>query len=429
MKKVYTILIFAFCFIALHPKLNAQLVVDGSYPIETMVEDFFSDGCVSFNNISFVGDISVNTPSIGFFDASATYMGLDAGIILANGCINGALGPNNSNSETCSAAYLADGDYDLDNLIPGYSTWDATVLTMDIVPEKDTIVFEYVFGSEEYIEYVGSAFNDIFAFFIQGGEYDEITNIALIPDTIIPVSINNVNSVDNSAYYVNNETGPDVENLQYDGYTVVLTAKAAVTPMQTYTIKIAVADAGDSVLDSGVFLSSESLCKSNTEYLNANFTLKQNDLKVNLTNKTKYGIHYLWDFGDGNQSSLADAISYTYKQPGVYDISLTAYNAAKTIKSTITKTVVIEATGLNNLTNQSIIQTQIVGGQLYLEASQPVQVLITDVAGRCILNNHLPSGQTTVNLSPFGQGLYLLQATNGRTQQNTKIVFNSQSQK
>lgn len=61
-------------------------------------------------------------------------MGLDAGIILANGCINGALGPNNSNSETCSAAYLADGDYDLDNLIPGYSTWDATVLTMDIVP-------------------------------------------------------------------------------------------------------------------------------------------------------------------------------------------------------------------------------------------------------------------------------------------------------
>lgn len=90
-----------------------------------------------------------------------------------------------------------------------------------------------------------------------------------------------------------------MENLQYDGYTVVLTAKAAVTPMQTYTIKIAVADAGDSVLDSG-FLSSESLCKSNTEYLNANFTLKQNDLKVNLTNKTKYGIHYLWDFGDGS---------------------------------------------------------------------------------------------------------------------------------
>ncbi|MBK9459454.1 MAG: choice-of-anchor L domain-containing protein [Sphingobacteriales bacterium] len=74
--------------------------------------------------------------------------------------------------------------------MPGF-TYDAAVLEFDIVATEPTIEFKYVFGSEEYLEYVGSNFNDVFGFFI-GAIGDPLQNIAFIPDTTVAVSINNV---------------------------------------------------------------------------------------------------------------------------------------------------------------------------------------------------------------------------------------------
>jgi hypothetical protein len=61
----------------------------------------------------------------------------------------------------------------------------------------DTLKFRYAFGSEEYMEFANSSFNDVFGFFISGpnpsgGSYTN-QNIALIPGTATPVTINNVN--------------------------------------------------------------------------------------------------------------------------------------------------------------------------------------------------------------------------------------------
>ena len=65
-----------------------------------------------------------------------------------------------------------------------------------------TVSFRYVFGSEEYYEYVDSAFNDAFAFFLNK------KNIATIPDTetdLKNVTINNVNYYKNSKYFHGND--------------------------------------------------------------------------------------------------------------------------------------------------------------------------------------------------------------------------------
>ena len=56
--------------------------------------------------------------------------------------------------------------------------------------------------------------------------------------------------------YYNDNTGS--ATLQYDGYLDVFTAQAVVIPCETYTIKLAVADAGDGAFDTAVFMEAKS---------------------------------------------------------------------------------------------------------------------------------------------------------------------------
>jgi len=108
------------------------------------------------------------------------------------------------------------------------------------VPTGDSLAFRFVFGSEEYPEYVNSI-NDVFGFFISGpgitGPYqNNAKNIALIPATNNPVSINSVNAGSNNTWYTANHNGQ--HNVQPDGFTKVLTARANVICGETYQIKI-----------------------------------------------------------------------------------------------------------------------------------------------------------------------------------------------
>ena len=98
------------------------------------------------------------------------------------------------------------GDFDLE-AIPGVGgTFDACVLEFDVFSPGDSLKFDYSFGSEEYLEYV-DVMNDVFAFWISGPGYATPTNIALIPGTPIPVTINNLNNADFPMYYIFNGTG------------------------------------------------------------------------------------------------------------------------------------------------------------------------------------------------------------------------------
>lgn len=232
------------------PDFAKVLSVDVStYTPQQLVQDVLITGCLTAENIVYTGE----SASIGYFSSGVPGLDFDKGIILSTGDVLDAPGPNLSGST--GTAYYSDGDDDLEDIV-GDETNDASVLEFDFIPASDTLKFEYVFASDEYPEYANTSFNDVFAFLLSGGPeaYDNV-NVALIPGTAIPVTINNVNDEDYPQYYVDNEYGA---NIEYDGMTVTLTATKLVTHCETYHIKLAVADVGDASYDSAVFLKANS---------------------------------------------------------------------------------------------------------------------------------------------------------------------------
>jgi hypothetical protein len=151
------------------------------------------------------------------------------------------------------------------------------------VATSDSIRFNYVFGSEEYMEFVSTTpggINDGFGFFISGpgisGPFSGgAQNIAIVPGTSLPVTMFNLNLNTNSAFYFDNGDGfgtgtaPDGLTVQYDGFTLPLVAAAAVQCGQTYHIKLAIADGGDYSLDSGVFIEEGSFTSTGNVYMSS----------------------------------------------------------------------------------------------------------------------------------------------------------------
>lgn len=210
-----------------------------------MVESLLGPG-ITYSNVNFVGSFSGNQS--GFFtNGLEAGLGIDEGVILSTGSVFNAVGPNTSTE--ISANLGLPGDSDL-TALAGFPTYDANVLEFDFVPAEDAenIFIQFVFGSDEYPEYVGTQFNDVFAFFLNG------VNIALVPGTNLPITVNTVNHINNSQYFKNNFTSPFPYNLEADGFTTVLTAQGPVNAGETNTIKLAIADGSDYILDSWVFL-------------------------------------------------------------------------------------------------------------------------------------------------------------------------------
>lgn len=211
---------------------------------EELVQSLVGAG-VTISNVTFRGTAA----SAGFFTGGEAIIGFDQGVILSTGSAASVPGPNQFDDVTLALGLP--GDANLDGLIPGYTTHDATVLEFDFVPTESYITFQYVFASDEYNEWANTSYNDVFGFFING------QNIATLPGGTVAVSINNVNHVDNTAYYRNNDRDDLLTppyNTEMDGMTVVLSAQAQVTAGQTNHIKLAIADAGDHAWDSNVFL-------------------------------------------------------------------------------------------------------------------------------------------------------------------------------
>jgi hypothetical protein len=150
-------------------------------------------------------------------------------------------------SDFASTALGEPGDADLTSLA-GQPTYDAVAYTVTLIPTGSTLHVRYVFASEEYPEYVGSAFNDVMAVYVNG------VNCATVPGTTTPVSVNTINMNLNSQYYVDNTTGTDGYSTTMDGLTVPLQCDMSVQIGQPVTVKITVADASDDIYDSAVAL-------------------------------------------------------------------------------------------------------------------------------------------------------------------------------
>jgi hypothetical protein len=233
--------------------------------LETLINKLVGEN-VTLSNIVYKG-VPV---AAGIFSNAAGVFGFDEGIILSSGSAKTIIGPNNNDG--ASTDNNLGGDADLNSLIPGYTTHDACILEFDFVPEYDTIVFDFQFTSEEYNEYVNTDFNDVFGFFLNGA------NIALIPGTSTPVAINNVNggnpygtNASHPELYINNDLsdGGGAINTQMDGMTVVFTAKGTLQRGKVNHIKLAIADAGDLVLDSNILIKAQSFTSDNPPVVTA----------------------------------------------------------------------------------------------------------------------------------------------------------------
>lgn len=197
---------------------------------------------VTITNATYTG---ANAAS-GYFTGGASLGAgfFDSGIVLTTGAASNVNGSANT-SPKIEADNGQAGDPAL-TALAGQDTYDAAILEFDFVSSGTGAYFNYFFGSDEYNEYVDQ-YNDVFGFFFEGN------NVALIPGTSTPVSIDNVNNGDHSAYYNDNTDG--YIPFEYDGFTDVFSASiTGLTAGQTYHIRLAIADAGDYVLDSGVFL-------------------------------------------------------------------------------------------------------------------------------------------------------------------------------
>lgn len=207
--------------------------------------------------------------AFGFFTGGQDIIGFDQGLIISSGFATAVTGPNTSDSTGGSGG--ANGDPQLDAM-SGKTTRDAAILEFDFIPSSTQVSFDYVFGSEEYNEWVNSAFNDVFAFWLNG------INVAVVPGTTEFVTINNVNngygdpipcgggtSPANAAYYLDNAIGSATLcdpvgsatrfwGTQLDGLTVVFTVTATVTAGIINRIRFAIADATDTAYDSAVFI-------------------------------------------------------------------------------------------------------------------------------------------------------------------------------
>ncbi len=263
---------------------QAQVTVSNSFTPQQYVENILIGPGVQVSNVTFNGLTAYSGNQIGNFTYTGTQIPFNSGLVLASGGVSGLAGPNNSGSSTIAVSAPAINNDAQLNAIAGFSTYDVGKLEFDFIPAGDVVSFNFLFGSEEYNEYVCGSVNDVFGFFVTalapgGGTYNN-TNLALIPGTTIPISINTVNNgsvgsngtatncsdldpnwQDNNIYF----DGAPGANFQADGMTVLLNISFDVVCGESYHFKFAVADGGDPAFDSWVLLQSGSFTSDAVE--------------------------------------------------------------------------------------------------------------------------------------------------------------------
>jgi gliding motility-associated-like protein len=248
---------------------SCQIFVDTGFTANQLAKMLVGQGVTVFN-----ASLKGKANQYAKFSVDKTALPIDSGVVLTTGrakTIGSIIGVNGSQSLFASNAIGTSGDVSLNNIFGISNTKDACVLEFDFIPQGDSINVNYIFSSEEYDGFACSNVNDAFAFIISGLGFATPTNIALVPGTNIPISVNSVNGGLNCSgpgcditnctslgqgspfrgYYVNNLGG---NYLTHYGRTVTLQASAAVQRCTLYHIKLVIADVGDDLFDSAVFL-------------------------------------------------------------------------------------------------------------------------------------------------------------------------------
>lgn len=351
--------LFLSFFLLINWSLTAQVTVTNTNTVEWYVQNVLLGANVSVSNITYNGSAAnalVAQPEVGEFSNPGLQIGLANGLVMGSGDVTMAAQNNTATGSSLGGSGYDGNDPQLNTILGSSNFYDKCIIEFDFVPTGDTISFSYIFASEEYPEYTCSGYNDVFGFFLtgpdpSGGNYTDF-NVARVPTslnppafTTTPVAINSINQgyagangnslncssgmdpnyASYSVYYVDNSTGTAYE---YDGRTVPLPALAPVVCGDTYHIKLAIADMGDGLYDSGVFLEAGSFASNGISAAGAtapgDTVLCGTDLTMDFSAGADPAPNNFWDFGDGSGTSTLANPSYTYADTGYYQVMYVA---------------------------------------------------------------------------------------------------------
>ncbi len=400
---------------------NSSLLQVDVIPID-LIESFIEENLFGFCVDVYDLNIIASPGSVGAFSYGGDDFGISQGVILSTGKAENAVGPNNS---TCiSSSHAASGDAILNTLNSELLTFDACVIQFDFIAASDNLLAcEFIFASEEYPEYVDSWFNDIFGFFISEPYENEVgdldpnitaqpENLAFLPNSEIPISINNINDNINSNFYIDNTDGSDI---QYDGFTTPITLEKEIKQGVVYRLRIAIADGSDDQYDSALFLKSNSFESG----VNAEIgSIYQNGLEVSFENNS-LGSQFFWDFGDDSFSDLENP-THEYELPGTYVVTLNVLDDSNCGVSQTTEIITVtnieQISVLENEQNNIITyfnhQTRsiMING---LDSNNNYYANIYNTIGKKELSN-IKVGLTVnkINTSQLSSGTYFLELKN-----------------
>lgn len=343
---------------------NAQYIqVDDTYTAQQLIQNVFAgSGCANVSNVVVSGGNFGSEQSYGYFNQGTSSFPFANGIVLSTGKAVSTVGPNNGNSSEGATSW--GGDADLEQAINVSSTINATVIEFDFVPFTNNISFDYIFSSEQYLSNPSSnqcGYTDGFAFLLKPVGTSTYQNLALVPGTNIPVSVNTIRGSGticppaNEAYFdaFNGFNHPTT----FNGQTKILKAKSSVTPGITYHIKLVIADQGNNLYDSAIFLGGGSF-QSTTDLGPDRLVLTNNPYcsgeSVSL-NATQPGTNtYKW-FKDGIDTGITTP---TFPITDNTNTNVVTYKVEVLINGTCLSTgeVNVQFAPLPALTNQVLIQ-------------------------------------------------------------------------
>ncbi len=242
--------------------MGPNVIIDQTIftPEELIADVLINSPCASVSDVTWSTGSSITSSQpngIGYFFGDGLSFPFSDGILLSSGEASDARGPNNLSLSNGSNVW--GGDDELDAAL-GVNSHNATFIQFNFIPLADTINFEFLMASEEYD--MGSfecIYSDAFAFLLTDSD-GNVSNLAVIPETNLPVLVTNIHPDNGESCGGANEDyfGEYIPYNQppiaFDGRTAVFTAQSAVVPGENYTIKLVIADDRDNNYDSGVFL-------------------------------------------------------------------------------------------------------------------------------------------------------------------------------
>lgn len=187
------------------------------------------------------------------------------------------------------------------------------------------------------------------------------------------------------------QTGSTINNLSAGNYAVTLTDGNSCTLVESFQL-------------------------TPIQNVTASFSSSVSSLTVTFTNTSVNATSYLWNFGDGNTSTLANP-THTYANSGTYTVVLTATNACGSTNYSETLTIILSSLE-KELSNQfdlqlypnptnSFVTLEFDNTQINENKESNVELISTNgkVLKR-IDNPDFQSGRIEMNLTNFPDGMY-----------------------